>query len=291
MFGRKKIGIALSGGAARGLAHVGVLQVLEGLGVDINAVSGTSMGAIVGAVYSLGIDLEEIVKYIKETDWRSFLLFSVFGLSKSGIINDRKVDEVLTKFLGDKTFDDCAKPFCCVAADIRTGKKVVINYGKLKEAVRASIAVPGIFPPVYSGGKMLVDGGVVEPLPTEAIKIFDCNFIIASSIVFENEDGKGYSEPDVKENRNYESSEPDFYFGHDETSFKKLSIQTILDRSMSIMHTQMVKSYTEQAQIVIEPMIGGFGFFDFTKGEKIIEVGRRAAERKVPEIKRKLRIR
>ena len=117
MFKKRKIGIALSGGAARGLSHIGVLQVLEEIGVEINAVAGCSMGAIVGALYSTGRDLKEIENYIASTDWKNFLMFSMISLSRSGLVNDKKVDDILKKFLGDLTFTDCKKQFCCVAAD------------------------------------------------------------------------------------------------------------------------------------------------------------------------------
>ncbi len=278
MLGKRRIGIALSGGAARGLSHIGVLQVLEDAGVEIDAVSGCSMGAIIGAIYSTGLDLKEMESFITSTDWRNFLIISFLSLSRSGIVNDRKVDEVLKKFLGDKTFADCKKDFCCVAVDILNNKKVIFKSGSLKEAVRASMAVPGVFSPVYQQNAMLVDGGVMEPLPTDALKSLDVNFTIASSIIFESAKPE-YADYDTKTstNKNFEN--------------KKLSIHTILDKSMSMMHTQMVKSYLLDAQIIIEPKIGDYGFFDFSKGKDIIESGRKAAIEKIPEIKRKLRIR
>jgi NTE family protein len=276
MFEKRKIGIALSGGAARGLSHIGVIQVLEEIGVEINAVAGCSMGAIVGAVYCAGHDLKDIEKYIASTDWKNFLMFSMFSLSRSGLVNDKKVDDVLKKFLGDITFDDCKKQFCCVAADLITGKKVVLNSGSVRKAVRASIAVPGLFPPVSRDNWLLIDGGVIEPLPTEAIKTLDANYIIASSIVFEgNNPGKISKKPGKSRS---------------EIS-KKLSMQAIIDKSLNMVHAQMVKSYMNEAQIVIEPRIGDFGFFDFAKGKEIIEAGRIAAVEKIPEIKKKLRLR
>ena len=283
MFGRKKIGIALSGGAARGLSHIGVLQVLEDLGVEIRSVSGCSMGAIVGAVYSLGTDLKEMERFIKSNDWKSFLLFSMFALSRNGIMNMNKVDEILKKFLQDKTFDDCKREFCCVAVDLIKGEKVIINKGSLREAVRASIAVPGIIPPVYKGDKLLVDGGIMEPLPTEAMSVLHSNFIIASSIVFESDKAV----TDKQDNR----SKHTFTKNHVKNrEIRKMSIQAIIDKSFNLMHAQMVKSYTEKADIVIEPKIGDYGFFDFAKGMEIIDCGRRAAIEKTPEIKRRLRI-
>jgi NTE family protein len=278
MFGKRRIGIALCGGAARALSHIGVLQVLEDVGVEISAVSGCSMGAIIGSIYSTGVDLKEMESFVTSTDWRNFFILSFLSPSRTGIINDRKVDEVLKKFLGNKTFTDCKKDFCCVAVDIIKGKKVVFNSGSLMEAVKASMAIPGVFPPVYRQDEMFVDGGIMEPLPTDALKNLNVNFIIASSIIFKSANSD-YADYDKKAGANKNSEN------------KKLSIQAILDKSMSIIHTQITKSYLLDAQIIIEPKIGDFGFFDFSKGKEIIERGRKAAIEKIPEIKRKLRIR
>ena len=130
---KKRIGIALSGGSARGLSHIGVLEVLENLGVEISAVSGTSMGAIIGSLYCSGIGLKEMEDYVSSMDWRSFLLFTDFTFNRMGMINGRRVEEILDKFLDDKTFEDCLKDFCCVAADVITQKKVIL---KINEGFR-----------------------------------------------------------------------------------------------------------------------------------------------------------
>jgi len=277
MFKKLKIGVALSGGGARGLAHIGVLEVLDDLGINIEAVSGTSMGAIVGAAYCNYGGVQEAKKLLGSTDWKNFLMFTAFQLSRAGILNEKKVDDVLKKFLGDKTFKDCKKQFCCVAVDILSKEKVVLSSGSLREAVLASIAVPGIFPPVCRDDWLLVDGGVIEPLPTIAIQTLSPTFVIASSIVFETMKPKpakkeGECDPKLLEN-------------------KKMSIQSIIDISLNVMHTQMVQSYKQYAQIVIEPKIGDFGFFDFGRSREIIEAGRIAALEKIPEIKKKLKIR
>jgi len=277
MLKKPKIGIALSGGGARGLAHIGVLEVLDGLGVQIDAVSGTSMGAIIGAAYSTHGGLKKAIKLLDSTDWKSFLVFSAFQLSRSGLINEKKVDELLKIFLGDKTFKDCKKQFCCVAVDILSSTKITLDSGSLREAVLASAAVPGIFRPVCRENFLLVDGGIMEPLPTIAIQAFNPTFLIASSIVFDkmNPESSGKEnecDPKVPEN-------------------KKMSIQTIIDKSMNIMQNQMVTNYLPYAQIVIEPRIGDFGFLDFRKSREIIEAGRIAAIEKIPEIKKKLKIR
>ena len=276
MFGKRKVGIALCGGAARGFAHIGVLQVLNDIGINISAISGCSMGSAIGAVYSLGIDLNEMEEYIRKNEWRNFLFFSFFTLSKNGLINERKVDEVLKKFLGNKTFDDCKIPFCCVAVDILNKKKVVLDSGMLREAVKASIAVPGVFPPIIKNGGILVDGGIVEPLPTECIGILDTNFIIASSIVFD-EDSEF-----ARDAKNFILKKNDI---------ARMPIQTIIDKSMTMVQAELTKTYLKKANLIIEPKVGKYGFFDFQHAPEIIEAGRKATRGKIPEIRKKLSIR
>lgn len=310
IFGRKrKIGLALSGGAARGLSHVGVLEVIEGLGVKPDAVAGTSMGAIVGAFYCSGITLEEIKSYVKSMNWKSFLLFSDIVLSRTGIINGKKVEEVLKKFLGDRTFSSCRIPFCCVAVDLVKGEKVILSEGKLVDAVRASISIPGFFSTICIDGRILVDGGLIEPLPTEAIRTMDTNFTIASSVKFERDRNKyikflpgdincykddNGSLSDVPENTSKTTGNKIFKVKKKTEPLREspevLSVKRVLDTSFNIMHRELVKDYIKKADIVIEPEVGDFGFFDLMHGSQIIQRGREAAREKIPEIKRKLRI-
>ena len=309
MWGRKKkVGIALSGGAARSLAHIGVLEVLEELGVEPVAISGTSMGSVIGSFYCSGVPLGEMEKYVASMDWRSFLLFSDLALSNTGIINGRRIERVLERFLEDKTFSDCNMDFCCVAVDVFTRQKEILSSGRLLDAVRASISIPGFFSPIWLDGKLLIDGGLIEPLPTEAIKMFDVNFIIGSSITFERDsekyrylqvDGNHTGKGQVYDYHNIEAGNPerlkrlhDLFKGRKKDEDQKnVSVQSILDTSLNIMQREMVLKYENLADIVIEPEVGDFGFFDLTHGREIIKRGREAAEAKAGEIKRKLRLR
>lgn len=306
---KKKVGIALSGGAARGLAHIGVLEVLEELGVEPVAISGTSMGSIIGSFYCSGVSLGEMEKYVGSMDWRSFLLFSDLALSHTGIINGRRIERVLERFLEDKTFSDCSMDFCCVAVNVITRQKEVLSRGRLLDAVRASISIPGFFSPLYLDGKLLIDGGLIEPLPTEAIKMFDVNFIIGSSITFERDSEKyrylqmddhhPAGEGQVYDHHNTGTGNPDrFKKLHDlfkgrkrDEEHKSVSVQSILDTSLNIIHREMASKYENLADIVIKPEVGDFGFFDLTNGSEIIKRGREAAEAKAGEIRRKLRLR
>lgn len=306
---KRKIGIALSGGAARALSHIGVLEVLETLGVKLNAVAGTSMGAIIGAFYCSGVNLEEIKSFVKSMNWRSFLLFSDLVLSQNGIINGRRVENVLRKFLGNKTFKDCRIPFCCVAADLIKGEKVVLSEGKLVDAVRASISIPGFFSAVLMDNRILVDGGLIEPLPTESIKTKDVNFIIASSIRFDK-DREKYSKFFLENKGDFRTTgeilpieiKNDVETGRRKFRDQKkmprlkrkgavrLSVNNIIDTSFNIMNSEITKNYLKLADLVIEPEVGNFGFFDLMHGSQIIQRGVEAAREKVPEIKRRLNL-
>jgi len=303
----RKVGLALSGGAARALSHVGVLEVLEEIGIKPRAISGTSMGAIIGAFYSMGITTDEMKSYIKSMNWRSFLLFSDLALSKTGIINGGKIEEVLKKFLGSKTFSDCKIPFCCVATDLVKKEKVILSEGKLIDAVRASISIPGFISVVYLNDKILVDGGIIEPLPVESLKSFDINLTIASSISFKREEekyakllGEGLSKMDSgkKESDHYQKSVND---GKKKKIFnikragimqkripESLSVKRVIDTSFSIVQQELVKYCIKGADIVIEPEVGDFGFFDLMHGSEIIQRGVEAAREKIPEIRKKL---
>jgi len=299
MWRKKKIGIALSGGAARSLCHIGVLEYLEEMGVEADIIAGTSMGSIIGAFYCSGVPLKEIKEYVDSMDWKSFMLFSDLALSKTGMINGKRVEQVLKKFLGEKTFSDCNKKFCCVAVDMFSKKKVVLSEGRLIDAVRASISIPGFFAPMHLNGMLLVDGGIIEPLPTKVIREFGANIVIASSILFER-DGERYR-------KHWEDNSPARDDGNKDSvlrahiglfknrqrrdELKRINVQSILDTSFNIMQREMTKKYEDLADIVISSEVGDFGFFDLTKGSEIIKRGRAAAESKTREIKRKLRLR
>jgi NTE family protein len=162
-----KIGLALSGGAILGAAHVGVLRVLEEEGIRTGWVAGTSAGAIVGALYAFGLPVSEIESLTKELSWLSV---TNLHLSRMGLLSNAKLGEFLRDTLGDVDIEDAQVPFAAVAADIHTGEKQVLRTGNLAEAVTASACIPGIFSPVVWEDHLLVDGGIVENLPVDTVR-------------------------------------------------------------------------------------------------------------------------
>ena len=175
----QKTGIALGSGAARGMAHIGVLRALEDAGQKPGFVAGTSIGALVGGVYAAG-KLDELTDIVLALDWKqaaSFFLEASFP--RSGLIEGNKVTEFLAKILGRRKIRDLPIPFRAVATEITSGREVVIDDGDLVDAIRASISVPGVFSPAERGGGLLVDGGLVDPVPVGVCRAMGAERVIA----------------------------------------------------------------------------------------------------------------
>src|SRR3989339_227880 len=204
-----KIGLALGGGGARGLAHIGVLRVLEKNGIIPDYIAGTSMGAIIGAMYCSGLTPDEIEKKITvflETDIYKRMKFeslmhkesesilkniikiikqkAMFFLSgvRMAFLDKSVMEEMVSYFLPDIDFQDLKIPFACVAIDITQGSEVVIKDGSIQEGVASSMSIPGIMPPVRFNGHILVDGGAIRVIPAKVVKDMGCNFAIGVDV-------------------------------------------------------------------------------------------------------------
>jgi NTE family protein len=173
-----RIGYALGGGAARGLFHIGVLGVLEEHGIYPDVIAGTSMGAIIGALYASGLSAGELKKMAIDLEWKQIIRMTDIALPFNGLIQGKKITALLRSILKDKDFDQLKKEFACVATDLTTGEEVVINHGSLIEAVRASISIPLIFTPVKANGRFLVDGGLVNVVPVSVCREMGATFTI-----------------------------------------------------------------------------------------------------------------
>jgi len=282
------IGLALGGGGARGLAHIGVIKVLERENIPIDLITGTSMGAIIGGVYALEKDILSIEKntkkysdigrfdidfIISEKDRKDkpFILKKVSEFLKKGYIlnlefRQRYINEgeelrkVIKELVDDKTFEDTKIPFAAVAADLVKGEKVILQTGKLFDALLASASIPGMFPPLMANRKVLVDGGIVEVVPIEAARSLGANFIIAVNV-----------SSTLK--KRYEFS----------------NAVEILFWSDSITSNELRKLQLSFADVVITPKVERFHWSDFSKPEKCIKEGEIAAQNSMSELKEKLK--
>lgn len=173
----RSVGLALSGGAVRGAAHVGVLQVLEREGIRPDVVVGTSAGAIVGACYAAGVPIAEISQLLSGLRWPK--LARLAWNNRLSLFDTMPLEAFVQATIGLQTFDDLPRRFAAVACDIVTGKRVTLRSGGVARAVRASSAIPGLFPPVEIDGRMLVDGGVVDNLPVDVARELGADYVIA----------------------------------------------------------------------------------------------------------------
>lgn len=179
---RKKIGLALGSGGARGWAHIGVIRAIQEAGIHVDCVAGTSMGSLVGAAFASGtIDTLHNVALI--LDWKHVIYYFLeFTLPRSGLIDGVKIVEFVRQHVALSNIEDLPLPFSAIATEIETGEEVVMDRGDLIEAVRASISMPGIFTPVHRDGAVLVDGGLVEPVPVRAVRKMGAEIVIAVNL-------------------------------------------------------------------------------------------------------------
>jgi NTE family protein len=270
---KKKVGLALGGGAARGMAHAGALTVLEKEGIPIDLIAGTSAGAIVGSIYARNKDAAKIKEQIIELAKRRLTRFIDPALPRTGLIKGEKISEQLATFLGGYIdFNDLSIPFACTATDIDTGEAVVFDHGSVEGAVRASVSLPGIFTVAKRENKYLVDGGLAEPVPVNLARNMGADFVIAVNVI----PGVLDRAHDSVEERIKEAKEP--------------NIINVLLQSIHIGTYSLVKSSLEKADVVIEPDVVHIGAAEFHHARECIRQGEIAASRAIPEIKGSLGI-
>ena len=269
---KKRVGLALSGGAAKGLAHIGVLEILQKEGIPIDIIAGTSAGALVGSVFAQGKDMETIKKEaLSLSGVRKIASLADLTWFKSGLIKGKRIKDFLRRLIGgDVQFADTKIPFAVVATDINTGEEVVIKEGSVIEAVRASIAIPGIFTVVKWNGRYLVDGSLVNPMPVNVVRDMGADFVIAVNVI-----------PDFAERASRVT--------HGGTkSPREPNIFSVMVQSIYIGTYTVLNSRLESADVTIKPHLVHIGPFDFHRIQECVRQGELAAQDAIPEIKRRL---
>lgn len=246
------LGLALGGGAARGLAHIGVLRVLERERIPVDYISGTSMGAVVAAVYASGTDPAYLARLATGLRWESLVDFRLPGL---GLISGQKIEQVIRTLTKNRTFDQLKLPLAVVAADLATGDPVVFTDGSVAAAVRASIAIPGVFEPVKYRDGWLVDGGIVNNVPVAAVRNLGASIVVAVDVARDPNRGnpKGFVD--------------------------------VLYQAISVMGTHLNREELESANLVICPDTSAVGSTGFLKAAECIAIGEKAMEEALPRIK------
>jgi len=288
-----KFGLALGSGSARGLAHVGVIQVLEAYNIPIDIIAGTSIGSVVGSLYSAGASIDQLEEAALSIKKSTTLFLIDPALTHSGLISGKKIEEMLNDLaLEDKTFDDLKIPFAAVATDIESGAEVILTQGKVIDAVRASISIPGIFTPVKYQNYYLVDGGVVDPVPVDVVQKMGADIIIAVSLakispyttvlIIDKETG---SLEEAKKSSILQQK-----IAQVKASFEGPNIVEVISQSIDIMEARITDQCLEGADVVIVPFgIKDINLFDFDKAEMLIKGGIMATMINIPEIKKAIK--
>ncbi|HWB07150.1 MAG TPA: patatin-like phospholipase family protein [Verrucomicrobiales bacterium] len=272
-----KVGLALSAGAARGLAHVGVIQVLEEHSIPVHAVAGSSMGAYVGALWCAGKsghDLQNLAAEIP-TRWALFRLLDPALPPFSGIFRGNRLRARLDEDLHGATFADLKKEFYVTASDIASHELYVIKSGSVAMAVHASAAVPGLCVPVILDGRELVDGGVVDPLPVDVLRDAGCEIIISSSVVPSPAEVSAGMEGIGHLPRSWLAKWNPFSAGN---------LIDILRRSITSAQIRTASMSECFADIVLRPHTAGTQWHDYHHWRHYIDLGRAAAEEKLPAL-------
>ena len=250
------VGLALGGGAVRGAAHIGVISVLEEAGIEADVIAGTSVGSIIGAAYAAGVSSADMLELMQGVSWKD-LTRPTFG-SKYSFASTAPMARFIEHALGANDFSDLSKPFAAITCDVVTGDRVVIREGSVSQAVLASSAVPGVFPPVEDGEALYIDGGVVDLVPIAPVREMGADYVIAVNIIPKR---RG--------------------------SHRPANAQELLLASFEIMQYSVERD-AESANVYIEPQVADFGLMDFSNVGELYERGRTAARNALDEIQEAL---
>jgi len=271
----KDVALALSSGGARGLAHIGVIEELEAQGYRITSIAGCSMGALIGGVYATG-KLPEFREWMKTVDRKKMLELTDFSLSLNHIVKGNRIIEAIMEFVPDMAIEDLPIPYCAVATDWKAGCEVVLNKGSLFEAIRASISLPSFYEPVQRDGMILIDGGVINPIPMNRVKRKEGDILVGVDV-----SGHDYKAQWEKMNKLTQMQK------HDSSLKAKLldlivpdniefNYYTLLSRTSSLMIRQnsILMAQLMKPEILVDIQMSRYTTFDFDKSEKLIAIGR-----------------
>ncbi|MFL9996190.1 NTE family protein [Burkholderia sp. GAS332] len=306
-----RIGLVLGGGAARGWAHIGAIRALHDAGIKPDVVCGTSIGALVGAVYANG-DLDWLEEWVAKLTWQTVVRLLDLRFS-GGLLGGRKVIQIFADKFNGRSIAQLNMPFAAVATELDSGRESWLQDGSVVDAVRASIAIPGIFTPVFHNGVWLVDGGLSNPVPVSVARGMRADCVIAVDLNNDILNGRDFggaavetpaldpdAPPPVALRRNgkpwprwlapAEGRASDDVRVAPAPSARVPSMLSSIAQSIDIMQVRISRSRLagEPADILIQPRLGGMGIFDFHRAGPAIEEGRAAVEYMLPAIRARL---
>ena len=303
----KNIGLALGSGSARGWAHIGVIRALTDAGIEIKCIAGSSIGSLVGAAFALN-KIDVLEDFARQLDWKQIVSFLDVIFPRSGLIDGEKITDFFRGHVREMDIGKLPIRYCAVAADLATGREVVLNDGDLIEAIRASISVPGIFTPVKKNGSFLVDGGLVNPVPVSVVRDMGADYIIAVDLnadIIDKRRTNGIVPVDSSLENVIDQPPPqkwrivqDLTNRLNEFSSPALSqvrqwlhkdpvpnIFEVLTSSINIMESQItaIRLTTDPPDLLVQPKLGHMRFMEFHRAEETITEGYREAMTQLKE--------
>lgn len=287
---KKRIGLALGGGGARGLAHIGVLKVLEKDGIPVDLIVGTSIGALVGGAYASGISADELVKkvdaYLNSPEFQSSAIkafesaytkgetglthkiqtylrntfYVIQAMFKPGILSNQEFEATINYFIPDIQIEETRIPFRTVATDLVSGKEIIFNQGSLRQAVTASCSVPGAFAPLKEGERLLSDGGIICIVPSSVARQAGADFVISVAV------DRGIGSEELR------------------------TVVDVYQRVNEIMGEKLKDYELAEADVVILPKVGDLHWSNFSQAMNLIDEGEKATREKLDDIRRLSRI-
>ncbi len=258
----RAVGLALSSGGSKCVAHIGVLRVLREAGIEIDAVAGTSGGAIVAAGLAFDISEDQMLEWMREMARNTrFRRFDVNLLPRAALFKGVKLRNLFDVWLGGRSFPDAVIPFWAVASDVETGEEVVIAEGKAADGLRASMSIPGAFNPWPYNGRRLIDGAVVNPMPASVLRDAGLRYVIGSTVAGQEIFGTGPGAPG-----------------------RTPHLLQIMSRMLSSMEREMIKAQIPLVDVCIRPQVYAASSFDFSQADAFVAEGERAARAQLPEI-------
>jgi NTE family protein len=309
---RPVIGLALGGGAARGLAHIGIVRTLVAHGIVPNVVVGTSIGAVVGGAYATG-HLDTLEEWARRLQPRNILGYLDIRLNGSGLIGGDKLAAQLEAAIGPILIEDLPMKFATVATEVRTGHEIWLTHGRMVEAMRASYALPGIFSPVLVGDRWLVDGALVNPVPVSAARAFGAEIVIAANLssdifahsttIYSHGPSAEVTVAVAPETMTEQPAAPKRGLGRLFSAERNVKreffgsggrpgISSVMVDAFNIMQDRITRARLagDPPDLLISPRVGQIGWFDFHRADDLIAHGTRAAERAIDSIQEAIHI-
>ena len=273
---KRDVALALSSGGARGLAHIGAIEVLKEQGYNITSIAGCSMGALIGGVYAAG-KLEAFREWMKTIDRKKMLELTDFSISFNHFAKGTRIIEAIMEFVPDVSIEDLPIPYCAVATDWKTGREVVFDKGSLFQAIRASISLPSFYEPVLRDGMILIDGGVTNPLPLNRVVRRDGDILVGVDVSGHDYETQWKEQHELAERRKRSTSLTQKILNRLIPDNLEFNHYTMLSRVSSIMirHNSLLMAQLMKPEILVDIQMSKYESFDFDKSERLIAIGRK----------------